>query len=136
MFWVRNSTFLDLLTPIAGAIAKLESDSTTLSVVKHKLSHIKQTINENLRKSLMTDIEENKLRQIIENRSRLVITTAHNATYMLDLQYQGKVLSTQELDEAAELITFILKIINDLEDLNEDQEEALMSEIVNFQARS
>jgi len=114
-----------------------ESDSCELSEVYNEFMKVKKHVEENNSSSLSLSQNEKSIVELIEHRINKVITPTHHACYLLDPRHQGENLKSEEEDNAIDLIKLIWKHLNNVDmELYSEQESSIISDIINFKARS
>ena len=137
VFWLKNQHFINLFSPVSNSITKMESDSCELSEVYNEFMKVKKHVEENYSSSLSLSQNEKSIVELIEHRINKVITPTHHACYLLDPRHQGENLKSEEEDNAIDLIKLIWKHLNNVDmELNSEQESSIISDIINFKARS
>ncbi|XP_025413393.1 uncharacterized protein LOC112685671 [Sipha flava] len=137
VFWLKNQHFINLFSPVSNSITKMESDSCEFSEVYDEFMKVKKHVEENNSSSLSLSQNEKSIVELIEHRINKVITPTHHACYLLDPRHQGENLKSEKEDNAIDLIKLIWKHLNNVDmELNSEQESSIISDIINFKARS
>ena len=104
VFWQRNENLLKPMKPISTAILIVEGDSAVLSDAVKQFLIMKQAIESTLQQSPLSTAEEAKVLTALGVRYKNMITSAHNAAYLLDPRYTGEGLSGDDFTDAVDLI--------------------------------
>ncbi|XP_047134973.1 uncharacterized protein LOC124812412 isoform X2 [Hydra vulgaris] len=92
IFWDRVEGFFKLLSPIADAIKKTESNTPMLSTVVETFHFLEDHIFKNLTVSPFSKKEE-EAKKIFKKRKEFCLTEIHLAANILDPKFQGRVLT-------------------------------------------
>lgn len=129
-FWDKVTGFYSLLKPILDTITIVESDIPQMSHVLSLYKNIQHKVEDMLNKSpLLLRSEEEKVREILENRKQFAIYDVHKIANLLDPHFKGCDLTPEEETTAIEQIyNAALKI----PDINED---TVLAELANYIAK-
>ena len=88
MFSVTKLIFLKLLSPIADAIKKTESNIPMLSTVVETFHFLEDHIIKIITTSPLSKKEEEEVKKIFRKRKKFCLTEIHLATNVLDSKFQ------------------------------------------------
>ncbi|XP_065674299.1 uncharacterized protein LOC136091198 [Hydra vulgaris] len=97
VFWDKVDGFIKLLKPIAIAIAAVEGDKLSLSIVAKTFSDLEKSFQDNILCSPILKSEENAMMEIIAKRRKFHIRNIHLAANLVDLRYKGCHISGDEM---------------------------------------
>lgn len=95
-FWDLVKGFYHLLKPIADAITSIESDKPRISSVVRVFKKLEIHFEETLSKSLLSDEEKGKVKEIIAKRKSFGVCDVHKAAALLDPFLKGVDLTPEE----------------------------------------
>ncbi|XP_065656505.1 uncharacterized protein LOC136081964 [Hydra vulgaris] len=129
VFWDRVEGFFKLLSPIADAIKKTESNTPLLSTVVETFHFLEDHIFKNLTVSPFSKKEEEEAKKIFKKRKDFCLTEIHLAANILDPKFQGRVLTGEQKIDACEAIHNIAASMPDV------NEEIMMFDLANYQSK-
>ena len=94
--WTEADQLCFLLQPIKVWIYLLESDKSTISKVPQAANEILNHFRSNLPLSPLTPDKENNVLSICERRSSDMMHPVHYASNILDPEFQGKNLNSEQ----------------------------------------
>lgn len=112
VFWVRVSSSLAILEPIASAIQEIEKDDAVLSDVPRLFAGLKQKITVALPSSPLLQSEEASVTTYIENRMQFCIKPIHAAANILDPVRQGQDIDEEQVGSAYSVISAMVIHMN------------------------
>ncbi|XP_065660345.1 uncharacterized protein LOC136084125 [Hydra vulgaris] len=104
VFWDKVDGFIKLLKPIAIAIAAVEGDKLSLSIVAKTFSDLEKSFQDNILCSPILKSEENAMMEIIAKRRKFHIRNIHLAANLVDPRYKGCHISGDEMIDAIETL--------------------------------
>ena len=88
VFWDKVKGFLKLLSPIADAIKKTESNIPMLSTVVEPFHFLEDHFIKTITTSPLSKKEEEKVKKIHRKRKKFCLTEIHLAANVLDSKFQ------------------------------------------------
>lgn len=96
IFWDRISGYLQLLSPISLAITKIESDKPMISEVLNIFDELEKHVENNLCSSPFSNVEKQKVVEVLQKRKDFCITSIHEAANLLDPSKVGRNLNSEK----------------------------------------
>lgn len=96
VFWDRIQGFLTLLKPIADAITQVEGDQQQLSTVMKVFHSLRELFSQEVEKAPVLKNEEGEMKGIIQKRKTFTVKPIHLSANLLDPNYRGCHLTSEE----------------------------------------
>ncbi|XP_065662478.1 uncharacterized protein LOC136085054 [Hydra vulgaris] len=130
VFWDKVDGFIKLLKPIAIAIAAVEGDKLSLSIVAKTFSDLEKSFQDNILCSPILKSEENALMEIIAKRRKFHIRNIHLAANLVDPRYKGCHISGDEMIDAIETLHKLGKMVSSIKECD----DKILGEIADYRS--
>ncbi|XP_065656491.1 uncharacterized protein LOC136081958 [Hydra vulgaris] len=130
VFWDKVDGFIKLLKPIAIAIAAVEGDKLSLSIIAKTFSDLEKSFQDNILCSPILKNEENAMMEIIAKRRKFHIRNIHLAANLVDPCYKGCHISGDEMIDAIETLHKLGKMDSSIKECD----DKILGEIADYRS--
>ncbi|XP_065672488.1 uncharacterized protein LOC136090221 [Hydra vulgaris] len=130
VFWDKVDGFIKLLKPIAIAIAAVEGDKLSLSIVAKTFLDLEKSFQDNILCSPILKSEENAMMEIIAKRRKFHIRNIHLAANLVDPRYKGCHISGDEMIDAIETLHKLGKMDSSIKECD----DKILGEIADYRS--
>ncbi|XP_065668867.1 uncharacterized protein LOC136088628 [Hydra vulgaris] len=130
VFWDKVDGFIKLLKPIAIAIAAVEGDKLSLSIVAKTFSDLEKSFQDNILCSPILKSEENAMMEIIAKRRKFHSRNIHLAANLVDPRYKGCHISGDEMIDAIETLHKLGKMDSSIKECD----DKILGEIADYRS--
>ena len=103
-FWKINEAIVNFLKPLHNAIIQLEADVPNLAEVFQLYSKVRTGMIKSIVTIPFTEVEQEAIATILDERESFCIKMIHKSAYFLDLRYHGQLLSDEDKFAAIQFV--------------------------------